>query len=215
MLLPTTLGHRHSLPYICTGQVHTYRTYFRFRRWEISSLDANHVRILFKLPCHIDPGAPLFKFKLVLQSCLMTPSWIKTNPCCRKMSEGQWPTSFSTSKVRVSLSLCGFKPSNILTTTRLSKYQRPDDDQLFRWFSIFDAGHTLLFRQCRRPARRTLAFAETTEKEVRPFGRNTLDPILFLLSSLDAEVQRAAGATLDNLATNSGFKSCLLALSDR
>lgn len=55
-----------------------------------------------------------------------------------------------------------------------------------------------------------LAFAEITEKEVRPVGRDTLDPILFLLSSHDTEVQRAASAALGNLAVNSGFKSVTL-----
>ena len=59
-----------------------------------------------------------------------------------------------------------------------------------------------------------LAFAEITEKEDRPVGRSTLDPILFLLSSHDTEVQRAASAALSNLAVNSGFKSCLFVLSD-
>ena len=34
-------------------------------------------------------------------------------------------------------------------------------------------------------------------------GRDTLDPILFLLSSHDTEVQRAASAALGNLAVNS------------
>lgn len=48
-----------------------------------------------------------------------------------------------------------------------------------------------------------LAFAEITEKEVRPVARDTLDPILFLLSSHDSEVQRAASAALGNLAVNS------------
>ena len=48
-----------------------------------------------------------------------------------------------------------------------------------------------------------LAFAEITEKEVRPVGRDTLDPILFLLGSHDSEVQRAASAALGNLAVNS------------
>ena len=52
-----------------------------------------------------------------------------------------------------------------------------------------------------------LAFAEITEKEVRPVGRDTLDPILFLLSSHDTEVQRAASAALGNLAVNSKFDS--------
>ena len=50
-----------------------------------------------------------------------------------------------------------------------------------------------------------LAFAEITEKEVRPVGRDTLDPILFLLGSHDTEVQRAASAALGNLAVNSAF----------
>ena len=50
-----------------------------------------------------------------------------------------------------------------------------------------------------------LAFAEITEKEVRPVGRETLDPILFLLSSHDTEVQRAASAALGNLAVNSMY----------
>ena len=38
---------------------------------------------------------------------------------------------------------------------------------------------------------------------MRPVGRDTLDPILFLLSSHDTEVQRAASAALGNLAVNS------------
>lgn len=65
-----------------------------------------------------------------------------------------------------------------------------------------------------------LAFAEITEKEVRPVGRDTLDPILFLLSSQDTEVQRAASAALGNLAVNSAlhhahacFLSCILLMS--
>lgn len=55
-----------------------------------------------------------------------------------------------------------------------------------------------------------LAFAEITEKEVRPVGRETLDPILFLLSSHDTEVQRAASAALGNLAVNSGCSVAML-----
>ncbi|PVG04673.1 putative VAC8-vacuolar membrane protein required for the cytoplasm-to-vacuole targeting [Serendipita vermifera] len=47
-----------------------------------------------------------------------------------------------------------------------------------------------------------LAFAEITEKEVRQVGRDTLDPLLFLLSSHDTDVQRAASAALGNLAVN-------------
>ncbi|KAK1225079.1 Vacuolar protein 8 [Marasmius sp. AFHP31] len=51
-----------------------------------------------------------------------------------------------------------------------------------------------------------LASAEITEKEDRPVGRDTLDPILFLLSSHDAEVQSAASAALGNLAVNTDNK---------
>lgn len=47
-----------------------------------------------------------------------------------------------------------------------------------------------------------LAFAEITEKEVREVGRDTLDPVLYLLTSHDSEVQRAASAALGNLAVN-------------
>lgn len=47
-----------------------------------------------------------------------------------------------------------------------------------------------------------LAFAEITEKEVHEVGRDTLDPVLYLLTSHDSEVQRAASAALGNLAVN-------------
>ncbi|KAF8973862.1 vacuolar protein 8 [Flammula alnicola] len=57
-----------------------------------------------------------------------------------------------------------------------------------------------------------LAFAEITEKEVRPVGRDTLDPILFLLSSHDTEVQRAASAALGNLAVNTDNKLLIVKL---
>ncbi|KAI6031926.1 vacuolar protein 8 [Pisolithus microcarpus] len=57
-----------------------------------------------------------------------------------------------------------------------------------------------------------LAFAEITEKEVRPVGRDTLDPILFLLSSQDTEVQRAASAALGNLAVNTENKLLIVKL---
>ncbi|KAG6857614.1 hypothetical protein H0H87_010182 [Tephrocybe sp. NHM501043] len=57
-----------------------------------------------------------------------------------------------------------------------------------------------------------LAFAEITEKEVRPVGRDTLDPILFLLSSHDTEVQRAASAALGNLAVNTDNKLIIVKL---
>lgn len=39
--------------------------------------------------------------------------------------------------------------------------------------------------------------------DVREVGRDTLDPILYLLQSSDIEVQRAASAALGNLAVNS------------
>ncbi|KAF8323045.1 ARM repeat-containing protein [Clavulina sp. PMI_390] len=57
-----------------------------------------------------------------------------------------------------------------------------------------------------------LAFAEITEKEVRQVGRDTLDPILFLLSSHDTEVQRAASAALGNLAVNADNKLLIVRL---
>nr|VWP01089.1 ATP-dependent RNA helicase VAD1 (EC (Virulence-associated DEAD box protein 1) [Ganoderma boninense] len=57
-----------------------------------------------------------------------------------------------------------------------------------------------------------LAFAEITEKEVRPVGRDTLDPILFLLTSHDTEVQRAASAALGNLAVNTDNKLLIVKL---
>ena len=38
--------------------------------------------------------------------------------------------------------------------------------------------------------------------DVREVGRETLEPILFLLQSPDVEVQRAASAALGNLAVN-------------
>ena len=41
-------------------------------------------------------------------------------------------------------------------------------------------------------------------------GRDTLDPILFLLSSHDTEVQRAASAALGNLAVNSMLNFAVL-----
>lgn len=51
-----------------------------------------------------------------------------------------------------------------------------------------------------------LAFAEITEKEVRPVERDVLEPILILLQSEDAEVQRAACAALGNLAVDNDNK---------
>ncbi|CAE7131982.1 unnamed protein product [Rhizoctonia solani] len=60
--------------------------------------------------------------------------------------------------------------------------------------------------------RAALAFAEITEKEARQVGRDTLDPILFLLSSHDTEVQRAASAALGNLAVNTENKILIVKL---
>ncbi|ORY32794.1 vacuolar protein 8 [Naematelia encephala] len=57
-----------------------------------------------------------------------------------------------------------------------------------------------------------LAFAEITEKEVREVGRDTLDPVLYLLTSHDHEVQRAASAALGNLAVNAENKLLIVSL---
>ncbi|GAB5586019.1 Vacuolar protein 8 [Umbelopsis nana] len=57
-----------------------------------------------------------------------------------------------------------------------------------------------------------LAFAEITEKDVRQVGRDTLEPIMFLLQSHDVEVQRAASAALGNLAVNAENKLLIVKL---
>jgi len=57
-----------------------------------------------------------------------------------------------------------------------------------------------------------LAFAEITEKDVREVGRDTLEPIMFLLQSHDVEVQRAASAALGNLAVNAENKLLIVQL---
>ncbi|KAG0151328.1 hypothetical protein CROQUDRAFT_36870 [Cronartium quercuum f. sp. fusiforme G11] len=57
-----------------------------------------------------------------------------------------------------------------------------------------------------------LAFAEITEKDVREVGRDTLEPIMFLLQSHDTEVQRAASAALGNLAVNTENKLLIVKL---
>ncbi|TIA96481.1 hypothetical protein E3P96_03598 [Wallemia ichthyophaga] len=44
-----------------------------------------------------------------------------------------------------------------------------------------------------------LAFAEITEKEVRQVGRDTLEPLLYLLANHDTEVQRASSAALGGI----------------
>ena len=52
-----------------------------------------------------------------------------------------------------------------------------------------------------------LAFAEITEKEVRPVERKTLNPILHLLDCRDAGVQEAACVALENFTINGGYFS--------
>ncbi|SCW02658.1 LAFE_0F11474g1_1 [Lachancea fermentati] len=51
-----------------------------------------------------------------------------------------------------------------------------------------------------------LAFAEITEKYVRPVSREVLEPILILLQSNDPQIQVAACAALGNLAVNNENK---------
>ncbi|CDS05454.1 Putative Vacuolar protein 8 [Lichtheimia ramosa] len=57
-----------------------------------------------------------------------------------------------------------------------------------------------------------LAFAEITEKDVSQVGKETLNPILFLLQSHDVEVQRPASAALANLAVNTENKLLIVKL---
>lgn len=57
-----------------------------------------------------------------------------------------------------------------------------------------------------------LAFAEITEKDVKPLPLDTFKPVLFLLKSNDTEVQRAACATLGNLAVNNENKLSIVQL---
>jgi len=115
------------------------------------------------------------------------------------MSERQWLTSSSTLRVRVL-----FLPGGQSHALSFSKDRTTTN---FFTGTPPSALTTLSFSDnvdLQRSA--ALAFAEITEKEVRPVGRDTLDPILFLLSSHDTEVQRAASAALGNLAVNSRFK---------
>ncbi len=55
-----------------------------------------------------------------------------------------------------------------------------------------------------------LAFAEITEKDARPVGKETLEPILLLLQNSDHEVQKAASAALGNLAVNNDNKKLIV-----
>ncbi|EEB05037.1 vacuolar protein Vac8 [Schizosaccharomyces japonicus yFS275] len=58
-----------------------------------------------------------------------------------------------------------------------------------------------------------LAFAEITEKDVREIDRDTIEPVLFLLQSPDAEIQRAASVALGNLAVNPENKALVVRLN--
>ena len=49
-----------------------------------------------------------------------------------------------------------------------------------------------------------LVFAKITEREIRPFSRETIDSILSLLNGHDIEVQCTASAALCNLAMDGG-----------
>ncbi|RKO90011.1 armadillo-type protein, partial [Blyttiomyces helicus] len=57
-----------------------------------------------------------------------------------------------------------------------------------------------------------LAFAEVTENDVRQVNADTLEPVIYLLQSHDAEVQRAAAAALGNLAVDSENKVWIVEL---
>lgn len=119
-----------------------------------------------------------------------------------KMSERQWQISSNTLRVRLH-----YIPR---PTSGCGIYAILADRTTTNFFtgSPLTALTTLSFSDnvdLQRSA--ALAFAEITEKEVRPVGRDTLDPILFLLSSHDTEVQRAASAALGNLAVNSMLPS--------
>ncbi|QIW94601.1 hypothetical protein AMS68_000119 [Peltaster fructicola] len=58
----------------------------------------------------------------------------------------------------------------------------------------------------------SLTFAEITDRDVRPVNRATLEPILYLLESVDIEVQRAASAALGNLAVDGSNKVLIVTL---
>lgn len=142
------------------------------------------------------PRTPMFNRRFPLQSGLTSPS--RMNLCYWKTNGRPWQTCCSSSKVRRSH---GRLPSVEILTAYLDRTNT-------NFFSgpPLAALTTLSFSDnvdLQRSA--ALAFAEITEKEVRPVGRETLDPILFLLSSHDTEVQRAASAALGNLAVNSMY----------
>jgi hypothetical protein len=124
------------------------------------------------------------------------------------MSEMRWLISFSTLKVRCrammiivsflvndATDLIVFPPFELASTDR-SETNFFTGDPLRSLSTLSFSDNVDLQRSA------ALAFAEITEKEVREVGRDTLEPIMFLLQSHDVEVQRAASAALGNLAVN-------------
>ena len=148
------------------------------------------------------------------------------NLCYWRMNAKQWRTCYST--LRVSLRCCSRSNGSLLTSLSLLPPYPFSDPCVHDWLIVVSLGTislasastdrsitnfftgsplaaltTLSFSDnvdLQRSA--ALAFAEITEKEVREVGRDTLDPVLYLLTSHDAEVQRAASAALGNLAVN-------------
>ncbi|KAI9025928.1 vacuolar protein 8 [Phycomyces nitens] len=97
--------------------------------------------------------------------------------------------------------------------SELLRYLENRDPNAFFEGEALDALSTLAFStnvDLQRSA--ALAFAEITEKDVRPVGRETLQPILSLLQSHDVEVQRAASAALGNLAVDPNNKLLIVEL---
>lgn len=58
-----------------------------------------------------------------------------------------------------------------------------------------------------------LAFAEITEKCVKPVSKDTIQPIIELLKNSDVDIQRSAGAALGNLAVNNANKQLIVELN--
>ena len=117
------------------------------------------------------------------------------SPYFSKMSARLSPSCCSTSKVSNRPSLLPRGKDIIVTDRTTTNFFTGSPLQALTTLSFSD--NVDLQRSA------ALAFAEITEKEVRQVGRDTLDPVLFLLSSHDTEVQRAASAALGNLAVNS------------
>ena len=124
--------------------------------------------------------------------------------CCGKTSGRPWQIFCSSLKVR------NFHPLNFVHDIHTAGIEDRTNTNFFSGPPL-TALTTLSFSNnvdLQRSA--ALAFAEITEKENRPVGRETLDPILFLLSSHDTEVQRAASAALGNLAVNGTYSVVIL-----